>query len=42
MGSFLDCAKEIRQKQKGTSWKAYQNKEKLEKDKDEGMIAWQR
>jgi len=38
MGSFLDCTQEIRKKQKGSSGKAHQNKEKLEKNKDEGMM----
>jgi len=33
VGSFLDCAKEIRQRKKGSSRKAYLCQEKLEKDK---------
>jgi large subunit ribosomal protein L31e len=37
MGAFLDSAEEIRHRKKNTSWKAHEDKEKLEKDKDKGI-----
>ena len=33
----MDCAKDLWKDKKGSSWKAHQDKEVLEKDKDQGL-----
>lgn len=38
MGAVLDSAKNIRQDKKNSPGQAHKVKEKLEKDKDEGVI----